>query len=1039
MTDGRRHSVDLPLSRTLVALRRVRSLRDPSTNYVTKSSVFVDNLTWEPDSGYGFSLGLRNDYQNGGLSNQSPLRCHSFGLKETREEEFPSDPELDCSQREIDYKFNKLARVGKRRSDSLRTKHVEESGFTRSNGGVVYGNKSFDHKHDAHHDRALDLVCIPPSNSHTHLEDVDSYSEPTLGSAQLERDCTVIKRKSGYSKHIKSSRAVGDVGSHVSSPFPSVSDGRLDGSSRSASLFASEEVDIAGPNHRGCGISCCWSTPRFRQSDLPSDVEDHPLLSGEVGEMGLSEPETSCTYVKRENAPYSESPRSLSQKFRPKSFSELVGQHVVARSLLNAISKGRITSFYLFHGPRGTGKTSTSRIFAAALNCLALEEHGPCGLCRECVLFFSGRSRDVKEVDPAKTNRTGRVRSLLKNASRSPVSSRYKVFIIDECQSLQAETWATFLSSLDDLPRHAVFVMITADLDNLPRSVVSRCQRYHFPKIKDVDIVHRLTRICVEEGLDFDEVALDFIAAKSSGSLRDAEMMLDQLSLLGKKITISSAHELIGIVSDDELLELLDLALSSDTSNTVRRARDLMRSRVDPMQLISQLANLIMDILAGRCQTGNSEVGRNFCGRHTSEVDLQKLRHALRILSETEKQLRTSKNQTTWLTVALLQLSSVESFSSDANDSRACLGTTQQRDDGFCSMSLTGESQKHSVSCFCYDNKSRSSEMHPDGKEKLEAIWSKAIGKCQSNTLRSFLRKEGKLSSVCLNQGLAVAEVGFSRPDYVSKAEKSWKLIASSLQLVLGCNVEIRINLVPCSSAVKNGKVNKPSFSFLSCSRRKNSTSEDCTDQSDSSDFSSTRAKKRGKPIKTYSSDPGPQFSPISSHCKEGATTIRNSEGNALSTGTSMSLRSNQDYPESEPQIRAGSSKEENENRECQVLPIQEPENQPSCFSKTLRFQRRLRSSDASRTICLRIQPHNKLDLSIPQKAPFETVFCPNDPYILCSSSNTFSNSSGDEAGKPEKESGKDSKPHCWRAPKIPLRKAWQLRPQQLLPCATAK
>ena len=119
--------------------------------------------------------------------------------------------------------------------------------------------------------------------------------------------------------------------------------------------------------------------------------------------------------------PYSDSPRSLSKKFRPKSFYELVGQSVVVRSLLSAISKGRVTSFYLFHGPRGTGKTSASRIFAAALNCLSLEEHKPCGRCRECILFFSGRSRDVKEVDSLRINRMDKLRSLVKNAVVPPV------------------------------------------------------------------------------------------------------------------------------------------------------------------------------------------------------------------------------------------------------------------------------------------------------------------------------------------------------------------------------------------------------------------------------------------------------------------------------------------------------------------------------------------------------------------------------------------------------------------------------------------
>ncbi|EEF39046.1 replication factor C / DNA polymerase III gamma-tau subunit, putative [Ricinus communis] len=184
-------------------------------------------------------------------------------------------------------------------------------------------------------------------------------------------------------------------------------------------------------------------------------------------------------------------------------------------------------------------------------------------------------------------NRVERIRALIKNAAIPPVSSRFKVFIVDECHLLQGETWATILNSLENLSQHVVFVTVTPHLDKLPRSVVTHSQKYHFPKIKDADIAVKLKNICIEEGIDFDQVALDFIAAKSNGSLRDAEMMLDQMSLLGKRITMSLAYELVRVVSDDELLDLLDLVLSSDTSNTVIRARELMRSRIDPIQIVS--------------------------------------------------------------------------------------------------------------------------------------------------------------------------------------------------------------------------------------------------------------------------------------------------------------------------------------------------------------------------------------------------------------------------------------------------------------------
>ncbi|KAK6123605.1 hypothetical protein DH2020_042658 [Rehmannia glutinosa] len=545
--------------------------------------------------------------------------------------------------------------------------------------------------------------------------------------------------------------------------------------------YRNEDVGFMESCHQGCGISSCWSrTRKFRDSNLLPDVEEQPLLL--TGESL--------------DSPYVESPRSLSQKFMPKSFGELVGQSTIATSLLSAISNRQITSLYLFHGPRGTGKTSAENI------------------CR-CVKL----SRDVKEVD--------------------------SVYVIDECHLLNKETWAIILNGLEELPRNVVFIMVTPNLDKLPRSAVSKFQRYHFQRVKEVDIANRLGKICVQEGIEFDQDALSFIATKSNGSLRDGEMMLDQLSLLGKKITVSLVYEVNGVVSNDELLDLLQLALSSDASNTVRRARELMKSRIEPLQLISQLANLIMDILAGKFPDGVSEARRKLFGTDNllasqiilsavaAEADMHQLSHALKILSQTEKQLRMSKNQTTWLTVALLQLSSVGP-SHDVSNARLSTRTLNPPDSDFHSTSSTGESLKCSVACACDDVESEKIGIKDD-KENLELVWLRAIGMCTSSSLKKFLLKRGKLVSIRLNNGTSVAELEFDRPDYVSKAEKSWKVIAGALQHILGYNVELRINL-----ANNDAKLKKSYFSLFNCSRRVHLRSQFSAESNASENYDST-------------------------------------------------------------------------------------------------------------------------------------------------------------------------------------------------------
>ncbi|CAI0447496.1 unnamed protein product [Linum tenue] len=979
MMDGRRHSVDIPISRTLVALRRVRSLRDPSTNSMSKFSTLLENVNWETTSSHELSLRLMNDRDAVG---SSPVGFPGFGnvaLEQHKEDEVTDMGDLAA------YPGGKVA---------------EELDNCESNPKEILVNQPLIERYE----RQMELACASP------LEDVDSTSEP-----METRDPPASREKSRHKYHVQPSSLGGDILSRVGSPSLSMSEAF---SSRSASLYQDEDANFAVQSERGCGITCCWSrTPRLRESyPYSSGGESYPLLSRDE-----ASPHGRWKYTSNET------PRSLSQKFRPRSFNDMVGQNVVVRSLLGAISRGRVTSFYLFHGPRGTGKTSASRIFAAALNCISLEEHKPCGLCRECLVFFSGRSRDVKEVDPTRVNRVDRMRSLMKSAETPPVSSRFKVLIVDECHLLDEETWSTFLNSLENLSQHVVFLMITPDVDKLPRSAVARAQRYHFQMLKDSDIAVRLRDICVQERLDFEQVALDLIAAKSNGSLRDAEMMLDQLSLLGKRITVSLVYELIGVVSDDEMLDLLDLALSSDTSNTVIKARELMRSRIDPTQLVSQLANLIMDILASKSEEDNSEARKRFSMRHASEADMQRLRNALKILSETEKQLRMSKSQSTWLTVALLQLSSLEN-SLGANDSKSSCRSAHEK----------GESHKHIVPCSC--GKLHQLGIERDWEATLESIWDKATQLCRSNSLKSFLRKQGKLSALSVNQDLAIAELQFHHRDSVSKAERSWKLIASLLQSILGCNVEIRINLVLYAPTSRCARLRKLSFGLFNCSRRiqqkkaKSSLPYGSSD-SDYSDLTSEKPMIKDKVVLPESCH----------HRLEMVRALRSAEGNVLSMGTTSSHRSllQDNAAPKTPGCGTESVKKEWESNHDCGFSQDCKEDQSRCFPRKLGLQRRSCSPENNTRVIYvgnKLQD-NSLQLPISNSESAGTYACIDGGTYVCGSDYDTNNSKSENGLRDQ------SATLCWRTPVSPRRKEWWVPHERqrsplvgwVLPCGTAK
>ncbi|KAJ4795682.1 DNA polymerase III subunit gamma/tau [Rhynchospora pubera] len=481
--------------------------------------------------------------------------------------------------------------------------------------------------------------------------------------------------------------------------------------------------------------------------------------------------------------------RSLSQKYQPRAFEEIVGQNIVTQSLSNAILRGKITPAYLFQGPRGTGKTSTARIFAAALSCMGpTKEIKPCGMCNECMNV----GKNLIEVDATNKSKISKVRNLVKTMPADVLSTRYTVFVIDECHMVSTKMWSAFMKLLEEPMSHIVFIFITIDPDNIPRAIISRCQRYIFSKIKEVDMVCRLRKISVQERLDVDLDALDLIALNSDGSLRDAETMLDQLSLLGKKITTSLVNDLVGVVPDEKLFDLLELAMSADTAETVKRSRELMDSGVDPMALMSQLAGLIMDIIAGTYGLANSRSsGTALGGRRLTEAELERLQQALKILSDAEKQIRLSSERSTWFTAALLQLGS--SSLSDTNQSRTSSKKSARTGTNSNKEKPRVESSANTSNCSPSEKRAY---VKSESEEKLGEIWRRCIEKCHLKTLRQLLFDHGKLVSINEDEGVLIACIAFEDSEIKSRAERYLSSITNSIETVLKRNVKVRMGVM---------------------------------------------------------------------------------------------------------------------------------------------------------------------------------------------------------------------------------------------------
>ena len=262
---------------------------------------------------------------------------------------------------------------------------------------------------------------------------------------------------------------------------------------------------------------------------------------------------------------------ALPLKYRPMTFDDVVGQEHVVRTLKHAIESGRIANAYLFVGPRGIGKTTTSRIFAKALNCLHPNGAEPCGKCENCVQIAEGRSLDVMELDGASHNKVEDVRPIIEAVQFKPAASKYKIFIVDECHMLSAAAWNALLKTLEEPPPYVKFIFATTEGDKMLATIISRCQRFDLHRIQTNQIVDRLKYICGRESITADEDALLAIARGAEGGMRDALSSLDQLiAFKGDRITEEDALSVFGLVSRVELEGLAGAILKGDAAAILR-------------------------------------------------------------------------------------------------------------------------------------------------------------------------------------------------------------------------------------------------------------------------------------------------------------------------------------------------------------------------------------------------------------------------------------------------------------------------------------
>ena len=299
---------------------------------------------------------------------------------------------------------------------------------------------------------------------------------------------------------------------------------------------------------------------------------------------------------------------ALYRKWRPQGFDALVGQEAVRTALTNALETGRIAHAYLFAGPRGTGKTSTAKILAKAVNC----EHGPtpnpCNECQNCVRINDGTSMDVFEIDAASNRGIDEIRDLREKVAFAPVSGRYKVYIIDEVHMLTTEAFNALLKTLEEPPPHVIFILATTEPHKIPATIHSRCQRFDFRRVTDADIVKRLREVADGSGIAADDDALQLIAVQADGGMRDALSLLDQCGVMAERVTAETVRSVLGIVGREALRELVKAIGEGQVPKALDLLETLLAGGKDVKQIITELAEYLRAVLLYKASPDYREI-----------------------------------------------------------------------------------------------------------------------------------------------------------------------------------------------------------------------------------------------------------------------------------------------------------------------------------------------------------------------------------------------------------------------------------------------
>ena len=396
------------------------------------------------------------------------------------------------------------------------------------------------------------------------------------------------------------------------------------------------------------------------------------------------------------------------QKYRPNNLDELVGQKFISITLKQALLTKKIAPAYLFNGPRGTGKTSSARIFAKSLNCQAFDQPTitPCCKCDLCRQITDGSALDIIEIDAASNTGVENIREIIERARFAPTQARWKVYVIDECHMLSTAASNALLKTIEEPPSRVVFILATTNPERVLNTIKSRCQKFDFRRISPSDIFQHLSEIAEKESIKYEVQALKMIAKRSNGGMRDAQSLLEQLNLLPEGITINNIQNLLGEVSESELTNLIKSLVENNPESLIITCNKLYDAGNEPLQIIIGLLNITRDLLL---HTTNNKYSDLYYTSDEFQDELDKISKTINKstiinwhnnLRNIEYQIKSSDNPRLWFEIHLTGLLGNQEINSFKNKQESKNNTTEENHESrkniaiFNKENISNESQK---------------------------------------------------------------------------------------------------------------------------------------------------------------------------------------------------------------------------------------------------------------------------------------------------------------------------------------------------------